>query len=143
MAWNEVNVLWNMRADIADDGGLDRTGVRKDRALPQVRRHLGCKRAECADRRAENDEIRAANCVACALIHLIRKFKSANGGAGRLGPGAGRNPRREIRPAHRMTERRADKADANQRDVLKHWFCHESFCYPRLRAMTSTPRGKS
>ena len=87
VARDEVNVLRHMRADIADDGGLDRTGVGEDRALLQVRRDLRCERAECADRRAENDEIRAANRIAGALIDLIRKFKSADGGARGLGRG--------------------------------------------------------
>ena len=105
MSRYEMNVLRHMRADIADNGGLDRTGVRENGAFLEVRCDLRRERTECADRRAENDEIRAANRIACMLIHLVRKLKSAHRRARGLGAGARRNARREICAAHGVAQR--------------------------------------
>ena len=119
-----MDAFGHMRADIAHHGGFHRARVGENGAGFEMRRDLRRERAEGADRRAEDDEIGAADRIGGVLVYLIGKAEPARGGARRLGAGAGRDRAREVRPPHRVAERRADQANADQRSLLKHGFCH-------------------
>jgi hypothetical protein len=57
MAGDQMHAFRHMRADIADDGGLDRTDVADDGAALQSRPDCLCKRFESPYRRAQDDKI--------------------------------------------------------------------------------------
>ncbi len=87
---------------------------------------FACERAEGADRRAEDDKVRAPHGIGGVLADLIGELKPADGGPRCFGArGRGDRPR-EVCPPHRMAQGRANQADADQRHFLKHRFFHRS-----------------
>ncbi len=73
VAGDEVDAFGHMRADVADHGGFHRARVGEDRAGCEVGCDFRRERAEGANRRAQDDKVRALDGIGGVLVNLIGK----------------------------------------------------------------------
>ena len=120
MPGDEVDAFRHMRRDIAHGGGLDRADVRDDRAFLQLRADGLRDGLVGSDGRAQDDEIGAAHGIGRIGVHLRNEAKLF-GAFARCGcRGRADDFANQSGTAGGVTDRRADQADADQRQALEH-----------------------
>ena len=127
----------NVRPDIAHDGGLHRADVGDDRAGRQRWADLGGNCSARTDRRAQNDQIGALDgfgrCAeSCVDEAELQRFFARLSRA-RMTRDA---PRKTLAP-HRMTDRGADQADADQGHLLKLGRAHAALPFVPMKSVNA------
>ncbi|MNZ99335.1 hypothetical protein D3C78_1186540 [compost metagenome] len=128
-----------MRSHLRDNRGLGGADIGNDSSRFQMRRDLLCHAFRCTNRHRDDDEIgildrlRPRNGVIRAELQFFRPFQRlfAAGGNRHM---AGKTQFPDI-----AGNRRADQADANQRDAFKHDLSHHACPMNSVRA-AMTPR---
>ena len=119
MARHEMGVSRQARRQRRDHGAFYGADIRDDRAFPQGRRNELRQICVGADRHAEDHEIGALHCLARIRRVGIAEFQSfrARQNLGRIVGNRDRAGRRWLSQSAR--DRRADQADAENRDALE------------------------
>ena len=119
MGRNEMHAGGQMRGHVAHDRALDRADIGNDRAGLEMGRDLLGDLAAGADRRADDDEIGAGDRRGVGFDHLIGETEFGDAPPRRC-RARGRHDlaHRALRP-RRARDRRADQADADQRQTIE------------------------
>jgi hypothetical protein len=109
----------HMRRDLRDNRALHRADVGENCARRKMRRDHACDLAASADRHAENDEIGARHGLREIGGRFIGYAELTHARAHLFRGVARGDPRRSAIGARAARDRRADEAEADQRDLLE------------------------
>lgn len=139
MSGNEMHIVWHMRRHLRDDRGLGGTDIGNDRAGFQMRCDLLRDTFRCADRDRNDDEIgilhglRRRDGVIRTERQFFRPFQRF------LAAGGNRDMPRKPQFLDVAGNRRANEADADQRDAFEHDLAHYA-CPINSVSAAMTPR---